>query len=116
MYPGFEVTGKGRTNVVNLGDTKTFGSAAVNEFRLAFFRMNVKLNQPKGATGITLADLGFGSGTNLAPGIVPLAPNLQVIPQMDFNRFPIEVTIRPNQLMNNIYQTIDYFSNLIGTH
>ena len=116
MYPGFDVTGKGRTNVVNLGDTKTFGSAAVNEFRLAFFRMNVKLNQPKGGTGITLADLGFGSGANRAPGIVPLAPSLQGIPEMDFNSFAIGVPSRPNQLVENIYQALDNFSKVIGTH
>jgi hypothetical protein len=116
MYPGFDVTGKGRTNTVNLGDTKTFGSAAVNEFRLAFFRMNVKLNQPKGGTGTTLAELGFGPGANRAPGIVPLAPSLQGIPEMDFNSFAIGVPSRPNQLVENIYQALDNFSKVIGTH
>jgi hypothetical protein len=116
MYPGFGVTGKGRAHVVNLGDTKTFGSAAVNELRVAFFRTNVKLNQPKGGTGITLADLGFGSGANRAPGIVPLAPSLQGIPEMDFNSFAIGVPSRPNQLVENIYQVLDNFSKVIGTH
>lgn len=116
MYPGFDVTGKGDTNNVNLGDTKTFGSTAVNEFRLAFFRLNVKLNQPKGGTGMTLADLGFGSGANGQPGILPLAPSIQGVPEMDFNSYAIGVPSRPNQLVENIYQVLDNFGKVIGTH
>lgn len=116
MYPGFDVTGKGRSSVINLGDTKTFGSATVNELRLAFFRTNVKLNQPHGGTGTTLSNLGFASGANGAPGILPLAPNLQGVPEMDFNSFAIGVPSRPNQLVENIYQVLDNFSKVIGTH
>jgi hypothetical protein len=116
MYPGFDVTGKGRSSVINLGDTKTIGPATVNEFRLAFFRTNVKLNQPRGGTGITLADLGFGSGANGQPGILPLAPSIQGVPEMDFNSFAIGVPSRPNQLVENIYQALDNFSKVIGTH
>ena len=116
LYPGFSVTGKGRTNIVNLGNTKTLGSTAVNEFRLEFFRVNVLLNQPKGGTGQSLSSLGFASGAGGAPGIVPLAPKLQGVPEIDFNSFVIGVPSRPNQLVENIYQGIDNFSKIIGTH
>jgi hypothetical protein len=38
LYPGFGVNGTGHTHNINLGDTKTFGSAAVNEFIQPGFR------------------------------------------------------------------------------
>ena len=37
LYPGFAVKGFGHTDNINLGDTKTFSSAAVNEFRHRLF-------------------------------------------------------------------------------
>jgi len=116
LFPGFQVDGKGQTHNINLGDTKTFSSAAVNEFRLGFFRLNVTLNQPLGGTGKTLADLGFASGAKGAPGIVPLALSLQGVPEIDFNNFAIGVPSRPNQLVENIYQVVDNFSKVVGTH
>src|SRR5215470_4724610 len=58
LVPGFNVLGKGRTQVANIGDTKTFGSS-VNEFRLEFQRLNMTINQPSGGTGKSLSSLGF---------------------------------------------------------
>ena len=69
LYPGFGVDGKGQTHNVNLGDTKTFSSASVNEFRLGYFRLDTLFNQPQGGKGVTLASLGFASGASGAPGI-----------------------------------------------
>ncbi len=94
VYPGFEVDGHGQTHNVNLGDTKTFSSAAVNEFRVGYFRLDTKFNQPLGGTNTTLADLGFADGTNGAPGILPLAPSLEGVPEIDFNDFVIGVPSR----------------------
>jgi hypothetical protein len=116
VYPGFSVDGKGQTHNVNLGDVKTFSSAAVNEFRVGYFRLDTKFNQPLGGTGTTLADLGFSSGAGGAPGIVPLAPSLEGIPEIDFNDFIIGVPSRPNGLIENIYQVLDNYSKVIGTH
>ncbi len=116
VYPGFDVDGKGQNHFVNLGDTKTFSSAAVNEFRLGYFRMDTHFNQPQGGTNVTLADLGFASGAGGAPGIVPLAPSLEGVPEIDFNDFVIGVPSRPNGLIENIYQVVDNFSKVIGTH
>jgi hypothetical protein len=67
LYPGFSVDGKGQTHNINLGDTRTFASASVNEFRLGYFRLDAKFNRPLGGTGTKLADLGFASGANGAP-------------------------------------------------
>jgi hypothetical protein len=88
----------------------------VNEFRLGYFRLDTHFNQPLGGTNTTLADLGFASGANKAPGIFPVAPSLEGVPEIDFNNFVIGVPSRPNGLIENIYQVVDNYSKIIGTH
>jgi hypothetical protein len=117
LYPGFSVDGNGLTQNINLGDTKTFSSAAVNEFRLGYFRLNTKFNQPEGGKETNaLANLGFASGAGGAPGIYPGTPSVEGIPEIDFNSFVIGVPSRPNHIPENIYQVVDNFSKIIGTH
>ena len=116
VYPGFAIDGKGQTHNVNLGMTKTLSSAAVNEFRVGYFRLNTTLNQPLGGTGTKLKELGFDSGASKAPGVYVGNPNVEGVPEIDFNNFIIGVPSRPNQLIDNIYQVLDNFSKVIGTH
>jgi len=116
LYPGFTVDGNGQTYSVSLGDTKTFSSATVNEFRLGYYRLNAKFNRPLGGTNTTLATLGFAPGTGGQPGIFIGTPSVQGVPEIDFNNFVIGVPSRPNQLVENIYQVLDNFSRVIGTH
>jgi hypothetical protein len=116
LYPGFGVAGTGQTSNINLGDTKTFGAASVNEFRVGYFRTNVTFNRPLGGTGTSLAGLGFASGANGAPGIVAANPSVEGVPEVDFNSFVIGVPSRPNQLVDNIFQVVDNFSHIVGTH
>ena len=65
---------------------------------------------------MTLESLGFASGANGAPGIVPLVPSLEGVPEIDFNDFVIGVPSRPNGLIDNIYQVVDNYSRIVGTH
>ncbi len=116
LYPGFSVNGKGQTHDITLADTKTLGAASVNEFRVGYFRLDTKFNQPLGGTNTTLAALGFASGANRGPGIVPLAPTLEGVPEIDFNTFVIGTPSRPNGLIDNIYQVLDNYSRVVGTH
>jgi len=116
VYPGFSVDARGQTHNINLGDTKTINSSSVNEFRVGYFRLDTFFNQPLGGKGVTLASLGFASGANKAPGIFPLVPSLEGIPEVDFNDFVIGVPSRPNGLIDNIYQVLDNYSKIIGTH
>jgi TonB dependent receptor len=110
------VDGKGQTYNVDLGATKTFSSASVNELRFGYFRLDTLFNQPQGGKGVTLASLGFASGAGGAPGIVPLVPALEGVPEIDFNDFVIGVPSRPNGLIDNIYQIVDNYSRIVGTH
>ena len=116
VYPGFQVVGRGQTHNINLGDTKTINSSSVNEFRIGYFRLDTAFNQPQGGKGISLASLGFASGANRAPGIFPVVPALEGVPEIDFNDFVIGVPSRPNGLIDNIYQVLDNYSKIIGTH
>jgi Carboxypeptidase regulatory-like domain/TonB dependent receptor len=118
LYPGFAIDGTGQTQNINLGMTKTLSSAAVNEFRVGYFRLNTKLNRPLGGTGAgtSLSDLGFDSGASGAPGVYVGTPSVEGIPEIDFNNFVIGVPSRPNQLVDNIYQILDNYTKVIGTH
>ena len=45
-----------------------------------------------------------------------MVPPLEGVPEIDFNNFVIGVPSRPNGLMENIYQVVDNYSKIIGTH
>ncbi|MBV9482944.1 MAG: TonB-dependent receptor [Acidobacteria bacterium] len=113
--PGYDAAGTGRTQVVNLGVTKTLGSTSVNEARVQATRYNNSFNQPKGGAGHTLASLGFTTGGN---GIIPLAPAIEGVPELDFNQLGMIVGVpsRPNRLIENNFQVLDNFSKVTGTH
>jgi hypothetical protein len=115
-YPGFSIQSKGQTYAVNLGNTKTFGSAMVNEFHFAFFRLDTPFNQPLGGTQVKLAQLGFASGANRMPGIFVGTPSVEGVPETDFNNFTIGVPSKPIRITQNSYQLVDNFSKVIGTH
>ena len=114
LYPGFAISGRGRTHNINLGTTKTLSSTSVNELRVGYFRLDTKLNRPLGGTNTTLANLGFAAPS--AGGIFAGTPSVEGVPEIDFNNFVIGVPSRPNQLIDNIYQVLDNFSKVIGTH
>jgi Carboxypeptidase regulatory-like domain len=115
-YPGFGIASDGWTHNISLGDTKTFGSATVNEFRLGFFRLDTPFNQPLGGTQVKLAQLGFASGANRMPGIFVGTPSVEGVPETDFNNFSIGVPSKPIRITQNSYQLLDNFSKVIGTH
>jgi hypothetical protein len=115
-YPGFSIDSRGQTDSVSLGNTKTFGSATVNELRFGFFRLDTPFNQPLGGKQDTLAELGFASGLNRAPGIFVGTPSVEGVPETDFNNFSIGVPSKPIRITQNSYQVLDNFSKVIGTH
>lgn len=107
--PGFNALNLGRAQLVNLGDTKSFGATAVNEFHFSFMRYANVVGDPVGGVGPTLQSQGF---TN----IVPLAPAIKGIENMAFNDYTIGVDTTGLTQVNNTYQWIDNFSKLIGMH
>jgi len=46
--PGFNALTLGRGQLLNIGDTKSFGGTTVNEFRLSYMRDSNNVGQPAG--------------------------------------------------------------------
>jgi hypothetical protein len=113
--PGFNALNLGRAQLLALSDTKTIGSAAVNEFHLGFMRDSGDLGRPIGGVGVSLASQGFVVGPN-TPGIVPLSPRTEGVENIDFNNFSIGTNTNELRQANNTFQASDNFSKVAGTH
>src|SRR5579862_9649540 len=113
--PGFNALNLGRAQLVNFGDTRTFGATAVNEFRLSYMRNANNAGQPAGGVGSTLASQGFLTGVG-TPGIVPLAPSIEGIENVIFNSFVMGTPITNLKQYNNTFAGSDIFSKILGGH
>jgi hypothetical protein len=113
--PGFAAVNLGRSQLINLGDTKTFGASMVNELRLSYMRSANNVGQPAGGVGPSLASQGFVTGPG-TPGIVVLAPKIEGIENITFNSYTIGTPITNLTQANNTFALIDNFSKVIGTH
>jgi hypothetical protein len=113
--PGFNALTLGRAQVVNLGDTKTFGGTTVNEVRLSYMRDSNNVGQPAGGVGPSLASQGFVTGVG-TPGIVPLAPQIEGVENVIFNSFVMGTPITNLKQANNTYSASDGFSKVLGNH
>lgn len=113
--PGFGALTLGSAELVNLGDTKTFGPSTVNEVRLSFMRDYNNVGQPSGGVGPSLASQGFVTGVG-TPGIVPLAPSIEGIENTIFNSFVIGTPITNLKQANDTYSANDNVSKVWGSH
>ncbi len=113
--PGFNALNSARAQLLALGDTKTLGSTAVNEFHFSILRDATDLGQPIGGVGTSLASQGFVAGANTL-GIVPLSPKTEGVESVDFNNFSIGTNTNELKQVNNTFQARDGFSKVLGTH
>ncbi len=113
--PGFNAMNTGRAQMAVLGDTKTFGSTAVNELHLSYMRDANDLGKPAGGLGVSLASQGFVTGTGTL-GIVPLAPQNQGVENVFFNNFTIGSDPDRFYQINNNFQLSDGFTKVSGSH
>lgn len=113
--PGFNALNTGRAQLINLGDTKTFGLSSVNEIHLSFMRSSNDVGQPVGGVGPSLASQGFVTGVG-TPGIVPLAPSIEGVENTVFNSFVIGTPITNLHQANNTFSGSDNFSRVLGDH
>jgi hypothetical protein len=121
---GFNSLTPGRAQLLTLADAKTFGSSAVNEFRISFVRIAGSYFKPQGGLGPSLSSLGFtpamGTGMTFNGGIAPVDPRLQGVPQVLLAQQGAGLSIGLPQdtqnAYNNTYQVLDNFSKVIGRH
>jgi hypothetical protein len=113
--PGFNALYLGRAQLLGLGDTKTLGTNAVNEFHFSYMRDHSDLGKPIGGLGVSLASQGFVTGAG-TPGIVPLNPQGEGVEDIVFNAFSIGTNANQLKQVNNTFQWIDNFSKVAGRH
>ncbi len=113
--PGFNALNLGRAQLLALGDTKTFGSTAVNEFHFSFMRDATDLGQPIGGVGTSLASQGFVVG-RIRLELLPLSPKTEGVESVDFNNFSIGTNTNELKQVNNTFQWRDGFSKVAGAH
>jgi hypothetical protein len=113
--PGFNGLYTGRAQMLVLGDSKTFGATAVNDFRVNYTRDANDLGKPSGGLGVSLASQGFVTGTGTL-GIVPGAP--QGVENIVFNDGSLVIGTVPAEFVqiNNDFGISDNFSKVVGTH
>ncbi len=114
--PGFPSITLSRAQQANLGNTRNFGSNAVNELRLNFTRAATLLGKPTSGLG-KVSDFGFKEGANTL-GIVPADPAFEGVPDVGIDNLgitfglPFLFTNEPN----NTYQISDSYSRVRGRH
>ena len=120
LNPTAPLFGGGSTvssDVVNVGLTKSFGSSAVNEARIAGTRRNI-FNHPNGGEphGLSfLASLGFPVGAG-ALGPWPVQPTWATVPSLGFNAFGVGSGGGVGGIIENTFEGLDNFSKVVGTH
>src|SRR5207302_3451353 len=113
--PGFGGLNLGHSQLLNISQTKAFGSTSVNEFHFSYMRSANNVGQPAGGVGPSLASQGFVTGPG-TPGIVPLAPSIEGIENVVFPSFVMGTPITNLTQANNTYSVMDNFSKVRGAH
>jgi hypothetical protein len=114
--PGFNALNLGRSQLISLGDTKTFGSSTVNELHFSFMRSANNVGQPQGHLGVSLASQGFVTGAG-TPGIFPLAPQIEGVENIVFqNAFVMGEPITNLAQANNTFSVNENLSKVVHSH
>ncbi|MGH9434411.1 MAG: carboxypeptidase regulatory-like domain-containing protein [Terriglobia bacterium] len=115
-FPGFNAITPGRAMLLDLADTKTLSSNAVNQFHFSYLRDANVYAEPVGGVGPTLSSLGFQEGFSTPGGIGPVVPKLEGVPLMQFNNFNFGLPDGTTGQYNNTFQWLDNYTRIIGTH
>ena len=112
--PGFGALNLGRSQLLTLGDTKSFGSRSVNEFHFSYVRSVNRVGTPQGK-GATLVSQGFVNASG-NPSIIPQRPGIEGVENVNFSNFSIGSTVTGLDQVDNTFEYRDNFSRVIGRH
>jgi hypothetical protein len=115
FLPGFGSDFTGRSQVVNIGDSKTLGSTSVNELRAGFTRIRYLIHKPTGGDNTTPASLGFVEGPGTL-GISPSLPQYAHVPNIHLSGISFGASGGPLGVTETTYQVMDNFTRVIATH
>jgi hypothetical protein len=113
--PGFPAVTPSRSQQFNMGNTRNFGSTAVNEARINYTRAALTLNDPTGGLG-KVTDFGYVSG---GLGVVPVDPKREgVAPIGIYGATGVSFGLPDGTTgqFNNTFQVLDSFSKIKGKH
>jgi hypothetical protein len=113
--PGFNADTWLRAQQLNVSDTKTIGSATVNELRFNFLRNATLRDRYRGGVGVSLASLGFVTGPDTL-GIVGVIPGLDSVPNIATHNWTIGTPQGQTGIYSSIFQGTDNVSLLRGNH
>ncbi len=114
--PGFSGINFGRSQLISLSNTKTFGTSLVNEAHFSFMRSHNVVGQPSGGLGVTLASQGFNTDPAQG-GIFPLAPQFEGVENTVFQgNFVMGVPITNVNQANNTFSVNESLSKVLGSH
>ena len=112
--PGFPAQNQGRSQLWNLGDTKTFGGNALNELHFSWNRLVAHTGIPLGNYPVKLSSFGFAEG--LPGGMVASTPAFEGVPNISFNTFSMGLSGLAYQRYEDSPSIIDNFSKVKGRH
>jgi hypothetical protein len=116
FLPGFGSDFTGRSQVVNLGNTKNLGPWSVNELRFGLTRLRFLIHKPTGGTEVTPKSLGFEEGPDTL-GISPSLPQYAHVPNIHLsNNLSFGASGGPLGVTETTFQVMDNFSRVIKTH
>src|SRR5690242_12348785 len=104
---------KSGANSVNVSNTRSFSSSAVNELRLNFVRVAYPGTTPSGGVG-KVSSFGFQES---GLGLLPKIPWSRAFPIFSLNQLGMSFgAALPSGLTQNAYYFQDNFSKIIGKH
>lgn len=112
--PGFPNKSIGKAQLFTLSATTSIGTTMVNQFTASYTRNKNISGLVGGATGPSLASLGFAPPQD--EGIYQLSPQYQNWPVLSFNHYSLGAPGSIVSQFNNTYQFQDDFTKVIGTH
>ena len=112
--PGFAARSPARAQQLNIGDTKTLGAKAVNDFKLNYTRSHFDAGIPIGGIGPALSSLGFQEGANTL-GLVPVDPAREGVPIFNTNELSGGASNESAET-DNTFQFTEAYSLLRGNH
>lgn len=114
--PGFNALNYGRSQLISLGDTKTFGANTVNEFHVSFMRTHNIVGQPDGGLGPTYESQGFVTGAH-SSGIYALDPAITGVENITFQGdFVMGLPITNVNQANNTLSVNESVSRVVHDH
>jgi hypothetical protein len=116
FLPGFGSAFYGRSQVADVGFSKTLGASTINDLRFGLTRLRFLIHSPTGGDNVTPKSLGFEEGPDTL-GISPSLPQYAHVPNIHLNgNLSFGASGGPLGVTETTFQVTDNFSKVFGKH